>query len=132
MIKVQVRSNEPLEAALRRFKRQCNYAGIFRLAKKYNFYEKRSDEKRREGRERVRNIQRAERKLQEKVRPRSRRKSKVKAGQQNADGQNAEGQNAEGAQQNAAEAKATENTEPTPNTGINLPVSGSPEGTSES
>jgi ribosomal protein S21 len=31
MIKVQVRPNEPLEAALRRFKRQCNYAGVFRL-----------------------------------------------------------------------------------------------------
>mgnify|MGYP002044085388 CR=1 FL=1 len=35
MIRVQVRPNEPLEAALRRFKRQCNYAGIFRLAGSY-------------------------------------------------------------------------------------------------
>lgn len=62
MIKVQVRPNEPLESALRRFKRQCNYAGIFRLAKKYSFFEKRSDRRRREGRERLRNIQRAMRK----------------------------------------------------------------------
>lgn len=59
MIRVQVRPNEPLEAALRRFKRQCNYAGIFRLSKKYAFYEKRSDRRRREERERIRNIQRA-------------------------------------------------------------------------
>lgn len=62
MIKVQVRSNEPLEAALRRFKRQCNYAGIFRLAKKASVYEKPSEKRRRENRERIRNIQRQIRK----------------------------------------------------------------------
>ena len=63
MIRVQVRPNEPLEAALRRFKRQCNFAGIFRLAKKYNYHEKRSDKARRERRERLRTMQRAERRL---------------------------------------------------------------------
>ncbi|MHC4077046.1 MAG: 30S ribosomal protein S21 [Planctomycetota bacterium] len=63
MIRVQVRPNEPLEAALRRFKRQCNFAGIFRLAKKYNYHEKRSDRMRRERRERLRTLQRAERRL---------------------------------------------------------------------
>src|SRR5690349_21452204 len=57
MIRVQVRPNEPLEAALRRFKRQCNYAGIFRLAKKYAYHEKTSDRRRREERERLRNIE---------------------------------------------------------------------------
>ena len=62
MIRVQVRPNEPLEAALRRFKRQCNYAGIFRLAKKHAYHEKSSDKRRREGRERERNIMMAERK----------------------------------------------------------------------
>lgn len=62
MIRVQVRPNEPLEAALRRFKRQCNYAGIFRLAKKHAYHEKSSDKRRREGRERLRNILMAERK----------------------------------------------------------------------
>ena len=62
MIRVQVRPNEPLEAALRRFKRQCNYAGIFRLAKKHAYHEKSSDKKRREDRERLRNILMAERK----------------------------------------------------------------------
>ncbi len=79
MIKVQVRSNEPLESALRRFKRQCNYAGIFRLAKKYSFFEKRSDRRRREGRERLRSIQRAMRKVEPSGRRgRGRRRSKMR------------------------------------------------------
>ena len=85
MIKVTVRPNEPLESALRRFKRQCNYAGIFRLAKKYSFFEKRSDRNRREERERIRNIQRALRKQEERDRPKIRRKSKVRAEQANQD-----------------------------------------------
>lgn len=62
MIKVTVRSNESLEAALRRFKRQCNYRGIFRLAKANTWHEKRSDKRRRERRERLRTIQKATRK----------------------------------------------------------------------
>jgi small subunit ribosomal protein S21 len=62
VIKVQVRSNESLEAALRRFKRQCNYSGIFRLAKAHTWHEKRSDQRRRERRERLRTIQKATRK----------------------------------------------------------------------
>ncbi|MBI5435038.1 MAG: 30S ribosomal protein S21 [Planctomycetes bacterium] len=60
-IKIQVRQNESLEAALRRFKRQCNYSGVFRLAKAHTWHEKRSDKRRREGRERLRTIQRATR-----------------------------------------------------------------------
>ena len=62
MIKVQLRPNESLEAALRRFKRQCNYSGIFRLAKANTWHEKRSDKRRRERRERLRIIQKATRK----------------------------------------------------------------------
>ena len=67
-IKVQVRSNESLEAALRRFKRQCNYSGVFRLAKANTWHEKRSDERRRERRERIRTILSAQRKHQARVR----------------------------------------------------------------
>ena len=63
MIKVQLRPGEALEAALRRFKRQCNYAGVFRLSKRNAYYEKPSDRRRREERERIRNIQRSIRKL---------------------------------------------------------------------
>ncbi len=60
-VKVEVRSNESLEAALRRFKRQCNYSGVFRLAKANTWHEKRSDRRRRERRERIRTILKAAR-----------------------------------------------------------------------
>ncbi len=60
-IKVEVKSNESLEAALRRFKRQCNFGGVFRLAKQNTWHEKRSDKRRRERRERIRTIQKAAR-----------------------------------------------------------------------
>jgi small subunit ribosomal protein S21 len=81
MIRIQVRPNEPLESALRRFKRQCNYAGIFRLAKKYNYFEKKSDLERRERRERIRTMQRAQRRAMgpTKVR-RTAKKSKFRKG----------------------------------------------------
>jgi small subunit ribosomal protein S21 len=80
MIRVQVRPNEPLEAALRRFKRQCNYSGIFRLAKKYAYHEKRSDRRRREERERLRNIVIAERRRSGTVNKRQPKKRKGRAG----------------------------------------------------
>ncbi len=60
-VRVEVRSNESLEAALRRFKRQCNYSGVFRLAKANTWHEKRSDRRRRERRERMRTILKAAR-----------------------------------------------------------------------
>ena len=78
MIRVQVRPNEPLEAALRRFKRQCNYAGIFRLAKKYAYHEKASDKRRREERERLRSILIAERKREGAALPRSNKKRRLR------------------------------------------------------
>ena len=67
-IKVEVKSNESLEAALRRFKRQCNYGGIFRLAKANTWHEKRSDKRRRERRERLRTILKAARRARMRVR----------------------------------------------------------------
>lgn len=63
-IRVQVRPNESLEAALRRFKRQCNYGGIFRQAKANTWHEKRSDLRRRERRERMRTILKSTRRAQ--------------------------------------------------------------------
>jgi small subunit ribosomal protein S21 len=67
-IKVEVKSNESLEAALRRFKRQCNYGGIFRLAKASTWHEKRSDKNRRERRERMRTILKAARRQRARLR----------------------------------------------------------------
>ncbi len=66
-IKVEVKSNESLEAALRRFKRQCNYGGVFRLAKANTWHEKRSDKRRRERRERMRTILKAARRARQRV-----------------------------------------------------------------
>lgn len=75
-IKVQVKPNESLEAALRRFKRQCNYGGVFRLAKQNTWHEKRSDKRRRERRERIRTIQKATRLA---MRPNKRRRGRGRA-----------------------------------------------------
>ena len=61
MIKVQVRPNESLEAAIRRFKRQCNYSGIFKMAKAKSFFEKPTTTRRKDKLERVRVIRKAER-----------------------------------------------------------------------
>jgi small subunit ribosomal protein S21 len=67
-IRVEVKSNESLEAALRRFKRQCNYGGVFRLAKANSWHEKRSDRRRRERRERMRTILKAARRARQRLR----------------------------------------------------------------
>jgi len=46
VVEVTVREGEPLEKALRRFKKKWERAGILRDVKKKSFYEKPSDEKR--------------------------------------------------------------------------------------
>ncbi|MGB0952724.1 MAG: 30S ribosomal protein S21 [Planctomycetota bacterium] len=61
MIKVQVRPNESLEAALRRFKRQCNQSGLFASMKERSFFTKPTTARRLEKKERMQTIKRAER-----------------------------------------------------------------------
>ncbi|MDA0667567.1 MAG: 30S ribosomal protein S21 [Planctomycetota bacterium] len=61
MIKVQIRPNESLEAALRRFKRQCNQSGLFTSMKERSFFTKPTTARRLEKKERVQTIRRAER-----------------------------------------------------------------------
>jgi len=46
VVEVTVREGEPLEKALRRFKKKWERAGILRDVKKKSFYEKPSDSKR--------------------------------------------------------------------------------------
>ncbi|MFQ6677627.1 MAG: 30S ribosomal protein S21 [Fidelibacterota bacterium] len=46
MVEVTVREGEPLEKALRRFKKKWERAGVLRDIKKRAFYEKPSDTKR--------------------------------------------------------------------------------------
>ena len=78
MIKVQVRPNESLESALRRFKRQCNYSGIFRLFKSHTWHEKRSDKRRRERRERLRTVLKAARRNDPNFRGRNSRNNRAR------------------------------------------------------
>ena len=59
MPKIQVRPNESLEKALRRFKRVCSTEGIFSDEKRHRFYEKPSDQERRSDNEKMRNIRKA-------------------------------------------------------------------------
>ncbi len=46
MVEITVREGEPLEKALRRFKKKWERAGVLRDLKKNSFYEKPSDAKR--------------------------------------------------------------------------------------
>jgi len=61
LAEIRIHDGESIESALRRFKRQCNYGGVFRLAKASTWHEKRSDKRRRERRERMRTILKAAR-----------------------------------------------------------------------
>ena len=60
-VKVQIRNNESLEAAIRRFKRHCNQGGIFNRMKDLSFFSKPTWDRREAKMERMRVIRRAER-----------------------------------------------------------------------
>ncbi len=47
MSEVRVKENEPLDRALRRFKRECAKAGILTEIKRHEYYEKPSERKKR-------------------------------------------------------------------------------------
>lgn len=61
LIRVNVRNNESLEAALRRFKRQCNQAGIFIAMKERTYFTKPTWARTEQKEERRRVVKRAER-----------------------------------------------------------------------
>ena len=56
MAQVQVRTNEPLDSALRRFKKQIQQSGILKEAREHEHYEKPSDKKRKAAAARRRKI----------------------------------------------------------------------------
>ncbi len=56
VIRVQTRDNEPVDKALRRLRKLCNNEGITRTVKAKNYFEKPSERRRREGRERMKSI----------------------------------------------------------------------------
>ena len=61
MAQVQVRDNESIDSALRRFKKELEQAGILREVREHQHYEKPSDKKRKAEAARKRKIQRANR-----------------------------------------------------------------------
>lgn len=50
MIRVEARNGEPLEKTLRRFKKRCEKEGLTKEIRKCMYYEKPSEERRRESR----------------------------------------------------------------------------------
>ncbi|MEQ8763240.1 MAG: 30S ribosomal protein S21 [Planctomycetota bacterium] len=67
-VKVVVRHNEPIDKALKRFKKMCNMSGIFKEARRNKEFEKPSEKRRRKEKERLKNIrkytQQRERRMQ--------------------------------------------------------------------
>ena len=61
MAKIELKPDEDLRDALKRFKKVCDHEGILSGSRRRNFYEKPSDKRRREATERLKNIRRAER-----------------------------------------------------------------------
>ncbi len=61
MIEVNVRDNEPLERALRRFKKKWERAGVLRDVRRKSFYIKPSVEKRESRKKAIRRMARFER-----------------------------------------------------------------------
>ena len=57
MAQVQVRQNESLDQALRRFKKQIQQSGILKEAREHEHYEKPSDKKRKANAARKRKMQ---------------------------------------------------------------------------
>ena len=62
MTKVRVKSDEPFEKALRRFKKKCNKEGLMQRLKEMKHYEKPSEKRRRKERERLKAIRTAKKK----------------------------------------------------------------------
>ncbi len=56
MAKIKIAQNESLDKALRRFKRMCNNEGIFSELKRHTFYDKPSEKRRRQQKQRLKAI----------------------------------------------------------------------------
>jgi len=56
VIRIQTRDNEPVDKALRRLRKLCNNEGLTRVSKSKAYFEKPSERRRRESRERAKAI----------------------------------------------------------------------------
>jgi small subunit ribosomal protein S21 len=64
-VSVTTRSDENIEKMIRRFKRQCEQAGVLKRLRRKSYFEKPSVVQRNEDRKRLRNLRQSERKLRE-------------------------------------------------------------------
>ena len=67
MIRLEVRRDEPIERALKRFKRICEREGLIKTIRRGEYYEKPSERRRRRMRQRVNQIRKMDR-LNDKLR----------------------------------------------------------------
>ncbi len=67
MIRLEVRRDEPIERAMKRFKRICEREGLIKTMRKGEYYEKPSERRRRKQRQRVNQLRKIDR-LAEKIR----------------------------------------------------------------
>lgn len=80
MIRVELKSNEPIERAMRRFRKICDREGITRDLRKNEYYEKPSEKNKRAERESEKARAKEERQeLKRKRKNRERRKKQLKA-----------------------------------------------------
>ena len=63
MIRLELRPNENIEKALKRFKKICDREGLTRDIRKTSYYEKPSERRKRKNREREKEIAKADRLL---------------------------------------------------------------------
>ena len=61
MIRLEVRREEPIEKAMKRFKRICEREGLIKTMRKAEYYEKPSERRRRKARQRVNQFRKLER-----------------------------------------------------------------------
>jgi small subunit ribosomal protein S21 len=64
---ILVRENEPIDPALKRFKKECVKAGIFKEVKRRRAFEKPSDVRRRKRQEAIRKAARRARRMQARI-----------------------------------------------------------------
>lgn len=64
---VILRENEPIDPALKRFKKECVKAGIFKEVKSRRAYEKPSDKKRRKRQASIRKAARRARRMRDRI-----------------------------------------------------------------
>jgi small subunit ribosomal protein S21 len=61
LIRLEVRRDEPIDKALKRFKRICEREGLIKTIRRAEYYEKPSERRRRKIRQRINQIRKSER-----------------------------------------------------------------------